>query len=145
MVTACVGNDVAIGHDLRDVVLGELKPTYNFLEDTPDLSTPPIPMISKKYLKRFAYKQFGTIDCGRGCPFSCSFCDSAFKRRDHLKAHERLHTASKPYRCRPCQLTFAQYNSLSYHLKRTHNITGKLSQLPCVVGREFVGTCDEDE
>jgi hypothetical protein len=59
---------------LRDIVLGELKPTYNFLEDTPDLSTPPIPMISKKYLKRFAHKQFGTIDCGRGCPFSCSFC-----------------------------------------------------------------------
>jgi hypothetical protein len=31
-------------------------------------------MINKKYLKRFAHKQFGTIDCGRGCPFSCSFC-----------------------------------------------------------------------
>ena len=59
---------------LRDVLLGELKPLYNFLEPTPDLSTPPIPMINKKYLRRFADKQFGTIDCGRGCPFSCSFC-----------------------------------------------------------------------
>jgi radical SAM superfamily enzyme YgiQ (UPF0313 family) len=59
---------------LRDTLLGELKPIYNFLEDTPDLSTPPIPMINKKYLKRFMYKAFGTIDCGRGCPFSCSFC-----------------------------------------------------------------------
>ena len=54
--------------------LGELKPLYNFLEPTPDLSTPPIPMIHKQYLRRFVYKQFGTIDCGRGCPFSCSFC-----------------------------------------------------------------------
>ncbi len=59
---------------LRDALLGELKPLYNFLEATPDLSTPPLPMISKKYLKRFTYREFGTIDCGRGCPFSCSFC-----------------------------------------------------------------------
>ncbi|MGE3542072.1 MAG: radical SAM protein [Candidatus Tectimicrobiota bacterium] len=61
-------------HLLRDVLLGTLQPLYNFLEPTPDLTTPPIPMINKKYLRRFAYKQFGTIDCGRGCPFSCSFC-----------------------------------------------------------------------
>jgi Radical SAM superfamily len=59
---------------LRDALLGELKPLYNFLEATPDLSTPPVPMVHKKYLQRFTYKQFGTIDCGRGCPFSCSFC-----------------------------------------------------------------------
>ena len=59
---------------LRDALLDELKPMYNYLDPTPDLHAPPIPMINKKYLKRFAYKQFGTIDCGRGCPFSCSFC-----------------------------------------------------------------------
>ncbi|MBM3223396.1 MAG: radical SAM protein [Candidatus Tectomicrobia bacterium] len=61
-------------HLLRNALLDELKPLYNFLEPTPDLTTPPIPMIHKKYLRRFAYQQFGTIDCGRGCPFSCSFC-----------------------------------------------------------------------
>ena len=59
---------------LRDALLDELKPMYNYLDPTPDLHAPPIPMINKKYLNRFAYKQFGTIDCGRGCPFSCSFC-----------------------------------------------------------------------
>ena len=59
---------------LRDVLLDELKPMYNYLDPTPDLDAPPIPMTHKKYLNRFAYKQFGTIDCGRGCPFSCSFC-----------------------------------------------------------------------
>ena len=59
---------------LRDVLLGELRPLYNFLEPTPNLDTPPLPRTHKKYLRRFAYQQFGTIDCGRGCPFSCSFC-----------------------------------------------------------------------
>ncbi len=59
---------------LRDALLGELQALYNFLEATPDLSTPPLPMINKQYLQRFAYRGFGTIDCGRGCPFSCSFC-----------------------------------------------------------------------
>jgi radical SAM superfamily enzyme YgiQ (UPF0313 family) len=74
-VTVVTGEvEVEWEHLLRDVLLGELKPLYNFLEPTPDLSTPPIPMIHKKYLRRFAHQQFGTIDCGRGCPFSCSFC-----------------------------------------------------------------------
>jgi radical SAM superfamily enzyme YgiQ (UPF0313 family) len=59
---------------LRDALLDELQPLYNFLEATPDLSTPPVPSVHKKYLQRFTYKQFGTVDCGRGCPFSCSFC-----------------------------------------------------------------------
>jgi radical SAM superfamily enzyme YgiQ (UPF0313 family) len=59
---------------LRDVLLGEMQPLYNFLEATPDLSTPPVPIVHKHYLKRFVHRQFGTIDCGRGCPFSCSFC-----------------------------------------------------------------------
>ncbi|MGQ4808259.1 hypothetical protein NKDENANG_01637 [Candidatus Entotheonellaceae bacterium PAL068K] len=59
---------------LGDALLGTLQPLYNFLEATPDLSTPPVPISHKSYLRRFAYKRFGTIDCGRGCPFSCSFC-----------------------------------------------------------------------
>lgn len=59
---------------LCDALLGAMQPLYNYLEETPDLSTPPVPMAHKKYLKRFSYKEFGTIDCGRGCPFSCSFC-----------------------------------------------------------------------
>lgn len=74
-VTVVAGEIEAHWEDiLRDALLDELKPIYNFLEDTPDLSTPPVPIANKKYLRRFVYKKFGTIDCGRGCPFSCSFC-----------------------------------------------------------------------
>ena len=31
-------------------------------------------MIPRSYLKRFITSNFGTIDCGRGCPYNCSFC-----------------------------------------------------------------------
>lgn len=62
------------GDLLRDAVAGELKPLYNFLDDKPDLADKPLPVIQKKYLKRFVASNFGTLDCGRGCPFECSFC-----------------------------------------------------------------------
>lgn len=82
---------------LRDALLGELRPLYNFLEATPDLSTPPVPMINKAYLKRFAYQDFGTIDCGRGCPFSCSFCSiiNVQGRKMRMRSPEEIALAVK--------------------------------------------------
>ena len=59
---------------LRDVCTGRLKPIYRFLDDLPDLSSAPRPIINKKYLRHFLSSNFGTIDCSRGCPFNCSFC-----------------------------------------------------------------------
>ena len=59
---------------LRDALQGHLKPIYNFLSEPPDLGTAPMPQISRRYLKRFVSPNFGTLDCGRGCPFNCSFC-----------------------------------------------------------------------
>ena len=62
------------GTILADAYHGRLKPIYDNLKNLPDLSKAPIPTFTPSYLKRFAYKHYGTIDCGRGCPFSCSFC-----------------------------------------------------------------------
>ncbi len=62
------------GDLLRDAVEDNLKPVYDFLDRKPDLYSQPIPMIHQKYLKKFIVSKFGTIDCGRGCPFNCSFC-----------------------------------------------------------------------
>ncbi len=59
---------------LRNAIDGELKPLYNFLDDPPDLGNQPVPIVNKRYLRWFVFPDFGTIDCGRGCPFSCEFC-----------------------------------------------------------------------
>ncbi len=59
---------------LRDAVANRLQPIYDYLTDLPDLQFKPIPKIHKKYLSKFLTSNFGTIDCGRGCPFSCTFC-----------------------------------------------------------------------
>ena len=59
---------------LKDAVNGQLKPLYDFVSDSPDLRTQPIPLVDKRLMKRFMASNYGTIDCGRGCPFNCSFC-----------------------------------------------------------------------
>src|SRR5271157_198936 len=62
------------GDLLDDAIHGRLKPLYDFLNNKPDLYTKPIPAIRRKYLRKFAASNFGTLDCGRGCPFECTFC-----------------------------------------------------------------------
>ena len=59
---------------LREAVAGRLKPLYDFLDNKPDLYEKPLPVIRKEYLRKFVAANFGTLDCGRGCPFECSFC-----------------------------------------------------------------------
>jgi len=62
------------GDLLCEAVNGRLKPLYDFIDQKPDLYEKPIPTIQKKYLRKFVDPDFGTLDCGRGCPFECSFC-----------------------------------------------------------------------
>jgi len=59
---------------LSDAIYGRLKPVYNFLKNIPDISRVPFPRINPKHQKHYALQHFGTLDCGRGCPFGCSFC-----------------------------------------------------------------------
>jgi len=59
---------------LRDAIQNRLKPVYNFLNDIPDISKAPFPRINPKHQRHYALQHFGTLDCGRGCPFGCSFC-----------------------------------------------------------------------
>ncbi len=58
---------------LRDIAQGTAQPLYDFLKDPPELVDSPLPQPSASYARRFA-SRMGTLDCGRGCPFDCSFC-----------------------------------------------------------------------
>ena len=59
---------------LQDALNNELQPIYNFLTQPPGLDQAPIPCIPRHLLNRYAVRHFATLDCGRGCPFQCSFC-----------------------------------------------------------------------
>jgi radical SAM superfamily enzyme YgiQ (UPF0313 family) len=78
---------------LRDALEGRLKPLYDFLNDKPDLYDKPVPVIRQKYLRKFvASNHFGTLDCGRGCPFECSFCTiiNVQGRKMRFRSAERI-------------------------------------------------------
>ncbi len=59
---------------LRDAAAGRLRPVYDFLAEKPDLRDKPLPRASRRTQRKFTMQAGGTIDAGRGCPFSCSFC-----------------------------------------------------------------------
>lgn len=59
---------------LQDALNNNLKPVYNFLLEPPPLENAPMPCVNPGYVKRFVSSNFTTLDCGRGCPFNCSFC-----------------------------------------------------------------------
>ncbi|MCX7012076.1 MAG: radical SAM protein, partial [Candidatus Sumerlaeota bacterium] len=63
----------AWGGILRDVYEGRRRLLYD-IQERPDITHAPIPIVAGDYIKKFAYPNLGTIDAGRGCPFSCSFC-----------------------------------------------------------------------
>jgi radical SAM superfamily enzyme YgiQ (UPF0313 family) len=50
-----------------------LPPLYNFMNDLPSMQGQPIPFLPKPVVGRY-FRDLGSFDAGRGCPFSCSFC-----------------------------------------------------------------------
>ncbi len=62
------------GSILQDALNDRLQPVYDFLQCRPDLRDKPVPRIHRRYFRRFITANEGTIDCGRGCPFNCTFC-----------------------------------------------------------------------
>jgi hypothetical protein len=58
---------------LRDIDAGQLKPTYNYLNDMPEMAAATLPILPKEVVTRIA-GHYASFDAGRGCPFQCSFC-----------------------------------------------------------------------
>jgi hypothetical protein len=58
---------------LRDAAAGTLKPTYNYLENLPNLDGATAPYLPKDRVGR-SIGMISSFDAGRGCPFLCSFC-----------------------------------------------------------------------
>lgn len=59
---------------LRDAAGGALRSLYDTIDDKPDLLRAPMPHLDSRLMSKFVYRHFGTLDAGRGCPFTCSFC-----------------------------------------------------------------------
>lgn len=57
---------------LRDVYGGTLEPVYNYLGELPALPGQVTPTLPERVFRRYMF--FAPVDCGRGCPFDCSFC-----------------------------------------------------------------------
>ncbi len=58
---------------LQDAQRGSLKPIYNWMKELPSLEGAPIPFLPREMISRTATTRT-SFDCGRGCPFQCSFC-----------------------------------------------------------------------
>jgi radical SAM superfamily enzyme YgiQ (UPF0313 family) len=58
---------------IEDAHGDRLQRIYNFMSDLPDLQGATIPHLPVDVLSRHS-PPIGSFDCGRGCPFQCSFC-----------------------------------------------------------------------
>lgn len=92
--------DARIDEVLLDALAGELKPIYDWLNDTPNIAGAPIPFLPREQVDNNT-NGFSSFDLGRGCPFECSFCTiinvqgrkSRFRTADDLEKIIRVNAA----------------------------------------------------
>ncbi|KAM3913807.1 uncharacterized protein RB166_018969 isoform 2-T2 [Leptodactylus fuscus] len=68
-------------------------------------------------------------------PYSCLECGKSFKRKDHLKRHQRLHQDERPFSCSECGKGFNHISVLVEH-QRIH--TGERPFLCMECGKSFI-------
>ena len=85
---------------LRDAYRDSLKPLYDYRNDLPGLEGAVTPFLPKAVLQRNLNLR-AAFDCGRGCPFQCSFCTiinvqgrkSRYRSADDIEKIVREHYA----------------------------------------------------
>ena len=65
----------------------------------------------------------------KGELFSCDFprCRRTFKESKTLRIHKMQHTDEKPLKCKMCDYSCKQRNSLNWHMKSRHGLEKKVS------------------
>ncbi|KAA0200014.1 hypothetical protein HAZT_HAZT002713 [Hyalella azteca] len=81
---------------------------------------------------------FGIVDDVDERPFPCPFCESRFKKKQHLQNHERIHTGEK-YLCSMCGQGFSRRHILKHHIYRKH-----LNNPRCGVTNSLSGPSDKN-
>lgn len=71
-----------------------MRRLYDYSRNLPDLADQPLPYMTPKLVKR-CLADVASIDLGRGCPFSCSFCCiiNVQGRKSRFRSVEGLETA----------------------------------------------------
>lgn len=71
-------------------------------------------------------------------PHICTIgsCDARFKRQEHLRRHERTHTAERPFSCEICDRRFSRTDNLRMHRKTHMKKTGRNVFVPGLADHE---------
>jgi len=120
---------------------GKLKQhEYTHTGETPFECT--IPGCDKKFTSKFKLKRHILIH-SQTKTFSCDICQRAFRRKDHLKNHEKVHDPGKTvYTCSysGCGRT---YNSVSSFRKHQAMHSAEEGQLDCKICKMMLQSQDE--
>ncbi|ORD95143.1 hypothetical protein ECANGB1_2468 [Enterospora canceri] len=106
-----------------------LRP-QNKMEDMKEFHNHQKNMIMRGILKPFSKPRGKQMDSDdkKDRPFQCKVpgCNRAFKRFEHLKRHNKMHTGEKPFVCKypGCSRGFSRSDNLNAHYK-THNISAE--------------------